>query len=501
MIKKEIAYLNQVELEKLSKRELIKKTLYLQALLKSYEALAKKGDFEFSVLAGKLEALKEKERNLKTNQPSSKKPEWDKDGNPINNSAPKKKNRRHKKQPGCGNKSKSTLIPDHTNRIKLDACPDCGNNLKKKIGKENPARIIEDVAPPAKKTIVFKEITESKWCDCCKKMVCSKSEKALPGSDIGLNAIIEIAYLWVMISQSLPNIKSFFQSFKSCIISTAGISKIMVRLSNIMQPVYEEILNDVKAGGIIWADETGWRVKGILWWLWVFANKRSAYYWPDKNRSGAVVEKILGSIFDGLLTADAWGAYNDLISAKQTCMPHIYRKIQAFIIDFPQYRTILTFYLKLRKILRDGEKLQEKRYDLKEDTFQHNLKKLEQRLQELLNWKNPNDILKKIIKKVQRQQDKILTFISHDGAESSNNFAEYIIKKGVIKRKISGGSKSAEGFHAYACIQSIAMTCHLRKISFSDFLRKSLVQYIRTGKPMLLAEYEEYISKSTNIAA
>ena len=49
---------------------------------------------------------------------------------------------------------------------------------------------------------------------------------------------------------------------------------------------------------------------------------------------------------------------------------------------------------------------------------------------------------------------------------------------------------SEQGARAYACIQSIAMTCQLRNISFPAFLRASLVQYVRTGKPMLLAEYE-----------
>ena len=49
---------------------------------------------------------------------------------------------------------------------------------------------------------------------------------------------------------------------------------------------------------------------------------------------------------------------------------------------------------------------------------------------------------------------------------------------------------SEEGVRAYACIQSGAMTCQLRNISFHVFLQASLVQYIRTGKPMLLAEYE-----------
>ena len=33
-------------------------------------------------------------------------------------------------------------------------------------------------------------------------------------------------------------------------------------------------------------------------------------------------------------------------------------------------------------------------------------------------------------------------------------------------------------------------TCHLRELSFFGFLKTSLVDYIRTGEPMSLAQYE-----------
>jgi hypothetical protein len=91
---------------------------------------------------------------------------------------------------------------------------------------------------------------------------------------------------------SLPGIAAFLNSFFRLRLSTAGISRMMIRLANMMTPVYDEILNDVKGGTLIFADETGWRVKGVLWWLWIFANKRSAYYWPDKQRGSPVVLKI-----------------------------------------------------------------------------------------------------------------------------------------------------------------------------------------------------------------
>ena len=464
------------------------------------EQLAKlQGEIDQEKAGQKIKAI-----NQHVNQPTSKKPEWDKDGypKPAPKSEQKKKykKKRRKKRTGCGNRDKSGLPPDQTHFIPLVSCPDCGNDLSGRQGKANSGRTIEDTLPPAPKTTVIKVVTESKWCDQCKKMVSSTSEEALPGSDIGLNAMIEMAYLWVMCALPFPKIRAFFIHFKTLRLSTSGISKIMIRLSGILQPVYEEILNDVKHGAKIWADETGWRVKGKLWWLWIFANERSAYYWPDPTRGGSVVERLLGEVFFGILIVDGWHAYTKLVCDRQTCMAHLFRKIRAFIDAFPQYRSIMTFYLKLRQIIRDGEKLQAARERLSALVFQRRLKALEQRLDVLLAWKNPNDTLKEVIKKVRRQKEHILTFIKHDGAPHHNNYGEYIIKKGVVKRKISGGSMSAEGARAYACIQSIAMTCQLRGISFHRFLKASLVCYIRTGRPMLLAEYESGL-KPVAIAA
>jgi hypothetical protein len=173
--------------------------------------------------------------NKHVHEPSSKKPEWDKDGNPKPPKNRRKKKR--KRRPGCGNGRKCDVVPDETHEIPLDACPGCGTDLRDRQGTKRPGRIVEDIAPPEEKTSVSEEITQSKWCPTCKKMVCSRTERALPGSDIGLNATIEMAYLWVMSALSLPRIQDVVRSFQALKLSTAGISKMMIRLSGILQPI------------------------------------------------------------------------------------------------------------------------------------------------------------------------------------------------------------------------------------------------------------------------
>ncbi len=495
MINKTPAILSHEQLQKQSKAKLIQRVQQQQEALQAQVVVGEEKDKKIQELTEQVaqfkqqqEAQTKKDINNEANKPSSKKPEWDKDGNPKKKNTKKKK---RKKRSGCGNQSKSALIAEETRRTELDECPECKTDLTNRPGTDKPGRIVEDIDSAKEKTKVTEEIEVSKWCPTCKTIVSSKTESALPGSDFGLNTMIELAYLWIACALSLPKIADYVNAFKAQKISTTGISKMMIRLSKILKPAYEEILEDVKQGAEIWADETGWRVNGDLWWLWIFANKRSAYYWPDPHRGSAVVQHILGSIFYGILIVDGWHAYTKLICAKQTCMAHIFRKIRKFIEKYPQYRSIMQFYLKLRKIIKDGETLQIKRHELDELTFQRRLKALKQRIHDLLKWKNPNSILADVIKKVRRQEAYLLTFVEHSGAEHHNNFGEYIIRKGVIKRKMSGGSKSAAGLRAYATLQSIAMTCQLRGLSFHHFMKKSLVHYIRTKRPMLLSDYEE----------
>jgi hypothetical protein len=102
---------------------------------------------------------------------------------------------------------------------------------------------------------------------------------------------------------------------------------------------------------------------------------------------------------------------------------------------------------------------------------------------------------------VSRQKNYILTFVRFDGVPKHNNFGEYIIKRGILKRKVSGGSTSAEGALAYARIQSVAMTCQLRGLSFRDYLLQCLIHRLKTGRALPLADYEQQMLLTEKKAA
>lgn len=119
----------------------------------------------------------------------------------------------------------------------------------------------------------------------------------------------------------------------------------------------------------------------------------------------------------------------------------------------------LVLYWRLRRLVEDGERLKEERDTLTEEPFERRVHLLSQRLDQLLTWKIPTAVLKAVLEKVDRQKAYILTFVRYPGVPKTNNFGEYIVKRGILKRKLSGGSTSPKGATAYGCIQSVAMTC------------------------------------------
>lgn len=476
----------------------------LGQLRKKYQELEKQNKEqreEIIRLKAKLEKIKIKSINLEANKPSSKQPEWDKKGvgNDGKGNQSKGKGRGRKARKGAGNRRKDKKVT-RTIKATVDNCDNCDRDLT-----EVPAlqsineRIVEDIPDIVQETLIIRIEQEKKCCPDCKEVITAKSVLALPKSDIGLNASVLICYFWVALSMPLTRTRDYLQAFFTLKLSTSGLSKHVIRIAEIMKPVYQEILGNIKIGVTLHADETGWRVRGKNWWLWVFGTPDSAYFTVDKSRGSAVVRRVLGEIFFGVLVVDGWSAYLSLICEQQSCMAHVLRKIRKFRESFPQLKAICQFYLKFRRILRDGEKLQADREKLGELVFGRRLKKLHERLNKLVEWQAPDDILKEIIKKVKRQQPRILTFVEHPGVPCHNNYGEYLIRIGVLKRKVSGGSVSSKGAESYAVLLSIFVTCKLRGISFPMYMKTSLQHYIKTGKPMLLKEYSA--AKEMDLAA
>ena len=187
---------------------------------------------------------KENRVNASANEPSGKKPEWEKGKDPK---PPKGKGNLGGRREGSGNQSKQEITPDRHVHNSLGQCPRCGKDLSREKPVGENKRIIEDIEELPEKTEVTEETSDRKWCSDCETIVSAKSTLALDGSDIGLRASVLMAWLWVVPAMSLPNIVAYLSCFMRLDISTSGISKLLIRIAKILLPVQEEILGDIRS--------------------------------------------------------------------------------------------------------------------------------------------------------------------------------------------------------------------------------------------------------------
>jgi len=291
-------------LTELTKASLIELLLQLQKEIKNLEK-------ENNELKEQLKKQKLGDVNKEANKPSGKQAEWEKvpaKKSDSNKDSKRKPSRKRKARKGSGNRIKKRK-PTKIERAKVDKCGTCGKYLKNKpVLDSSNEHTVEDIPEPCEKTNIIKIEKEKKYCGGCQKVTTAKSERALPGADIGLNATVLICYLWTALCLPYTKIMDYLDSFYGLKLSTSGLSKHVIMVSKAMEAVHQEILEDIQIGATLFADETGWRVKGKNWWLWVFGTATSAYFTLDKSRGSNVVRRVLGEVFLGVLVVDGWSA-------------------------------------------------------------------------------------------------------------------------------------------------------------------------------------------------
>ena len=376
--------------------------------------------------------------------------------------------------------SRRSTPPEITDRKEhiLDACPDCGGELSQEPCRRR-TRIIEDI-PEAEPEVTEHTICGS-YCRRCKKTVEPVVVDALPGSTIGNHLLVLTAWLHYGVGMTLSQILLLLNCHLHFPLSAGGLVQMWYRLQEILYAWYEQIGEEVKAGGVVCADETGWRVAGILHWLWCFTTSTATYYMIDRSRGEPALKKFFTEALAGVLITDFWGPYEHVIAAfKQKCLVHLLRELKK--VDLrnrsPGWRA---FRKKLKRLVRDALRLP-KREDLSSKEYASRRVRLGSRLDEIIAtpWKDTD--AKRLVKRLIKYRDHLFTFLDHAGVSADNNHGEREIRPAVIIRKNSLCNRSEKGADMQAVMMSIYRTLKLRGHDPIRTVADAVRVYLQTGK-------------------
>lgn len=404
-----------------------------------------------SELAGKNKRIANLEEQLrdKEKQRQEMLARWYKPNNKTANGEPRKPRERAYHRP---NPPDNEVNEEHSFPIRN--CPIC----KKPLGNiaDTAIRYEEDIDLSPRKT-VKRYIIHRYWCPHCQTFV--RSNKIPEIQRIGPNVMGYILYARYRLRLPYNLIKDSLLDLHDFKISEGEISQKLKEAQDLFGKDYDSICKLIQEAKAVYADETGWRMNGNNWWLWVFAAEKGIRYVIEESRGKGVPQLVLGQKADRTIISDGYAAYGKLPGDKQQCWVHLLRNAKA--ASFLLYSDLLKIYFDLTQELTNP--VNERKP----------IAEFQTRLKEIIQKKYHDLDAKKIQNRCQNHLPFLFTCLEYENVLPENNTAERAIRKQVVMRKIFGGSRSVSGAKAHEVNTSVIET-QLRQNPGQSFFKVML---------------------------
>jgi transposase len=392
--------------------------------------------------------------------------------------------KRRRRKPGAkaghpGARRKPPAKIDIRVEHRLEVCPCCSGPLQRCNRKRT--RVIEDIPKE-----ITPEVTEHTicrdYCPHCRKHVEPVVPDAMPNATLGHHVIALSSWFHYGLGVTIGQVRDILGSHLHTEITAGGLLDGWQRLAEALWPWYQQIADEARAGAVLHADETGWRVDGQTHWLWCFCNHKSCYYLIDKSRGSPALQKFFIQTYQGTLVSDFWAAYfNVACDDRQMCIAHLLRELLK-VDDRNDSLQWKAFSKQLKRLIRDGLRLR-KRSDFSKERYASRIGLINKRLWALADATCHDADARRLTERIGKYRDYLFTFLDTPGVPPDNNHAERMIRPAVILRKNSLCNRSEQGAATQAVLMSIYRTLKLRGLDPTQTIANALKTYLATGSP------------------
>jgi transposase len=276
---------------------------------------------------------------------------------------------------------------------------------------------------------------------------------------------------------SRETIQAFCSAVLGIAISQGAIQKIIDRVSTAIKPHYEAIRDKARSETVNHLDETTWKNGGKLNWLWVMANSVVAYFMIHTNRSQAAFDELIGA-WEGILVSDGYRIYQKWVNKRQSCLAHLIRRAKGLSErSSPELAKCGTWakdeLTRLCEMAKAPPSVAEWR------AFYARLCRL------IALYRDSDSEAGIFVRHIENEMDSLFTFLTEEGVDPTNNFAERMIRYAVLWRKRSQGTCSEKGNRWVERIVSLRQTSRLQGKSTFDILVDAMTCYFKDQQPDL----------------
>lgn len=395
--------------------------------------------------------------------------------------APQRPAGRKKGHKGAGRKKPSEV--DVIERCALDQCPDCAGPLTDLgIGHRH---VTEDIVLTVQTT---QYNLHRHHCEACERSHLAPLPDHLGGAvRIGPKALALATWMRFDMRQSIGNIARFFTEGIGLSWSKGSISRRLAQLIDTLDPVTEQLWEDLLNEAVLHVDETGWKEDGYRRWLWNGSGEQTTCFHITSQRNRDSFEEVVPNNFEGIVISDGYTAYNTIPAGQHAeCWAHVLRKARDAweVHGHPSDGAV---FIAITRFLRGARWYQaqwkasgvrpEDHEVLLRASFAQIVKCSEKastaRLVSLGEWLN-------------RHPDRYLLFLNHEAVPLTNNAAERELRSAVIMRKTSFGSRNVRGSQTLSDGWTIMGSLKKRGGSWFEFIDRAIAQIARGLIPPLI---------------
>jgi len=225
---------------------------------------------------------------------------------------------------------------------------------------------------------------------------------------------------------------------------------------------YSEVRESVKEQTVIHTDDTGWRVGGAPAYLMAFVNQALSVYQIRPRHRNEQVRELIPADFQGVMICDRGPSYDarKLEDAlQQKCLSHLIRNAKA--VEESKTGRARQFSRRLKELLQQALVLSAKKNELDAADYTQQVEELRDELTLHLRDRVLRDEdNQRLLDGVGAQHDRarVLSFLTEEGVEPTNNRAERDLRPAVIARKVSHCSRNERGARTFEAFTSVLQT-------------------------------------------
>src|SRR3989344_2793128 len=240
--------------------------------------------------------------------------------------------------------TRKTPEPSEIVRHFLTKCPRCDDVLDNPFDFEER---IEEEIPEPQPVKISKHIIGFYHCKNCGVVT---AETGLPKEGgFGKNVLAHTTLL--KYDDRLPARKVVNTLNRSHLLTLthSTVLNIVQRVVRAVQHAYEQLKIQIKMFFNIYIDETGIKVQGKTFWIWIFTTIKMTLFVIRKSRHCKIVKEVLGEDFNGVINCDGWETYktykddnNNVLL--QRCWAHPIREVEALAEKHDEVKPLFKWF-------------------------------------------------------------------------------------------------------------------------------------------------------------